>query len=126
MSWRLAKHRYGLVGTVCKSCKSLHFPPRVVCMGCGLDNQEPIKFSGNGKLLSYTVIHAAPDGFEKQVPYVIGLVQLEEGPVISSQIVGNTNDTSINKPVKVVFRRLTENGSAGVINYGFKFELVDN
>jgi uncharacterized OB-fold protein len=94
-------------------------------MKCGKTEQEPFKFSGHGKLLSYTIIHAAPDGFENQVPYTIGLVQLEEGPVISSQIVGDTTGIDINKPVKIVFRKYSEDGQSGIINYGVKFELLN-
>lgn len=68
MSWRLAKHRYELIGTVCKACGAKHFPPRSVCMECGKET-ERFQFSGNGTILSYTIIHTAPDGFERQEQY---------------------------------------------------------
>ncbi len=125
MSWRLAKHRYALVGNKCKACGSAHFPPRAVCKGCGGEAMDQFKFSGSGNILSYTTIHTAPDGFEKQAPYVIALIKLDEGPVISSQVVGNPESVAIDKKVKMVFRKLNEDGRAGIINYGFKFELVD-
>jgi hypothetical protein len=125
MSWRLAKHRYEIVGTKCKNsaCGAVHFPPRAVCTSCGSDSVEKFWFSGNGKILSYTVIHTAPDGFEKHSPYAIALVQLDEGPVVSAHIV-DPDGIGMGKRVRAVFRKLYEDGSSGVISYGFKFELT--
>ncbi len=123
MSWRMAKHRYALVGTQCCKCKQLHMPPRVTCE-CGNEEMKPFKFSGNGKIVSYTVIHAAPEGFEKQIPYSMALIQLDEGPVISSHVVDNKAGIEIGKPVRMVFRKLSEDGRAGIINYGFKFQII--
>ena len=127
MSWRLAKHRYALVGTRCKNaaCGAPSFPPRMVCKACGGEDMEQFKFSGNGKILSYTIIHTAPEGFEKHVPYAVALVELEEGPVISAQIVGVFDGIDIGKNVRSVFRKLYEDGKSGIINYGFKFQLIE-
>ena len=127
MSWRLAKHRYELVGTRCTNaaCGRLDFPPRSVCISCDGAQLEKYKFSGEGMILSYTIIHTAPEGFEKQTPYAIALVQLSEGPVVSAHVVGDTSKIAINKKVRMVFRKLYEDGRAGVISYGFKFEVVE-
>lgn len=123
VSWRLAKHRYALVGTVCSGCGAKRFPPVSNCSECGSSDIHPFRFSGGGKILSYTTIHVGPDGFEKYVPYAVGLVQLDEGPVISAQVVSDCEKISIGKVVRVVFRKLNEDGRGGIINYGFKFEL---
>jgi uncharacterized OB-fold protein len=123
MSWRLAKNRYMMVGTVCKHCGAKHFPPRSVCMECGKET-EKFQLTGEGKIESYTVIHTAPEGFEKHAPYAIALVKLKEGPVISGHVV-NKELIDIGKHVRMVFRKLYEDGAAGVINYGFKFEVID-
>ncbi len=125
MSWRLAKHRYTLTGNQCVHCKHLHFPPRVVCTSCDHNSMEPFKFSGKGEIVSYTIIHTSPDGYEKYSPYAIALVKLDEGPVISTHIVGDHSKIEIGKHVRMVFRKLYEDGSAGIINYGFKFELFE-
>jgi uncharacterized protein len=102
----------------------MHFPPRTVCNICGAAT-KPVQFAGDGEIVSYTVIHVAPEGFEKMAPYVIALIKLDEGVVISGQVVGDTDKISIGKKVRSVFRKLFEDGDAGVINYGFKFELVE-
>jgi len=86
---------------------------------------EEISLTGNGKIVSFTTIRVAPKGFEDKVPYVIGIIELEEGPMISGQIIGNIENIEIDKNVRVVFRRLVEDGLDGLIHYGFKFELVD-
>ncbi|MBI4154427.1 Zn-ribbon domain-containing OB-fold protein [Candidatus Woesearchaeota archaeon] len=121
LAWRLSKNRYSLTGTQCKSCGTLHFPPRKVC-DCGSET-GPYRFSGDGKIVSYTVIHTAPDGFEASAPYTIGLIQLTEGPVISGHVIGVNPE--IGKNVSSIFRKLYESGNSGVINYCVKFELVE-
>lgn len=120
MSWRLAKHRYSMVGTAC-SCGHVHFPPRAVCE-CGNDRLEKFAFSGKGEIISYTTIHVGPSGFERNTPYNVALVKLDEGPVISGIVVDK--DVQIGQKVRSVFRKLHEDGHGGLISYGFKFEVA--
>jgi len=118
MGWRLKANRYTVTGTECKACGSLAMPPRVLCE-CGAD-MKPVTFSGNGHIISYTSIHVAPAGF--RTPYNVALVQLEEGPVISGVVVDDYIE--VGNAVRAVFRRLHAT-EQGVINYGFKFELLN-
>ena len=120
MSWRLAKHRYSLVGTRC-GCGKLYFPPRDVCV-CGSTEMKPLTFSGRGTIISYTAIHVGPAGFERETPYNVALVKLDEGPVISGVIVDDKIE--IGQHVRSIFRRVHTDGHSGLISYGFKFELV--
>lgn len=76
-----------------------------------------------GEIVSFTHIHTNPAGFA--APYTIALIKLAEGPMISSQMVGRKEDVAIGKKVRVVFRKLSEDGDAGLIHYGFKFEVVE-
>jgi len=70
-----------LKGTHCKSCNSTYFPPRAECIKCLApeSDMEWVDYSGKGKILTYTTIHAAPTGFENKAPYIIVVVDLEEG-----------------------------------------------
>ncbi len=70
-----------LKGKQCKKCNSVYFPPRAECVKCFApeSDMEWMEFSGKGKLLTYTQIHAAPTGFEDKTPYIIGVVDLHEG-----------------------------------------------
>ncbi len=122
LHWRLKKHRYELVGNKC-ACGELHFPPRMVCPSCGSENQQPFRFAGSGSVVSYTIIQAAPSGFEGAVPYCIALVKLDEGQVISAEVV-NFENVVIGKRVCMVFRKQGETEN-GVINYSFKFSPTE-
>lgn len=124
--WRLKKSRYNLIGTKCSNCKAVFFPPKPLCPECRRKGViEDFKFSGNGEVVSFTVIHAAPEGFEKYTPYAVALIQLEEGTTISGQIIGEPSKIKMGSKVKATFRRMHEDSNEGHINYGTKFELVD-
>lgn len=128
--WREIPQRYNLIGTKCKVCGRVYFPPREVCPYCrrkSLENMEKIKLSGKGTLYSYTIIHTPPSKFEGQAPYAVGIVELEEGPRITSQIVDCELDKiKIGMKVEAVFRKIQEDGDTGAIYYGFKFKPVEN
>ena len=70
-----------LTGRRCTKCNTVYFPPRAECVKCLAPEPEMewMDFSGKGKLLTYTTIHAAPTGFEDKAPYTIGVVDLAEG-----------------------------------------------
>ncbi len=65
--------------TRCRSCSHVMFPPRFVCSNCWGDDLEWIRLQGTGVLRSYTEVWAAPRPFVDDVPYVLGLVDLDEG-----------------------------------------------
>lgn len=121
-NWRLRDQRYRLQGTRCTACGDLHFPPRLVCPRCKGRSLEPYQFSGRGTVYSYTVVYQAPEGFEDYVPYVVALIDLEEGVRITAQLTDvDPDDVSIGMPVEMVVRKLSEEGERGVILYGYKF-----
>ena len=93
-----------------------------MCPGCRREGEiEEFKFSGNGEIVTYTVIHTAAEGFEGMTPYVLAIVQLEEGPRLTTQVVADVKDMSIGMKVKPVFRKLGQSGERGMIYYGTKF-----
>lgn len=125
--WRLRESKYRLMGTRCVACNEMYFPPRQLCPNCRRDGKiEPFQFSGNGEIVSFTIIRTPPSGFEKLAPYVVAIVRLDEGPSIAGQIVGNKDKVEIGKRVQSVFRKMSEDGPDGLIRYGFKFEMVDD
>ncbi|MEM5797780.1 MAG: Zn-ribbon domain-containing OB-fold protein [Candidatus Aenigmatarchaeota archaeon] len=125
--WRLKKSKYNLIGSRCKVCSGVYFPPKQICPKCRRKGQlEEFALSGRGKIYSWTVIRAAPDGFEHQAPYAVAIIELEEGIKIAGQIVNPPEEVEIGKPVRVVFRKICEDGQAGLIHYGIKWEIVEN
>lgn len=124
--WREIPSRYNLIGTKCGSCGTVDFPPRAVCPMCGrksIGKMQRIKLKGTGQVVTYTVIHDAPAQFEMQKPYVVAIVEMDEGVRLTSQIIdADPEDVKIGMRVQASFRRLGQEGSAGVIHYGYKFK----
>ncbi len=120
--WRLNQQRYALVGEECPNCGVKIFPPRDVCLECVAPAKELYTFTGVGEVFSYTIIYDPPAGFESNAPYVIALVKLEEGPVITAQLTDiATDEVEIGLPVEMVTRKLRSDGEEGMIIYGYKF-----
>jgi uncharacterized protein len=129
--WRETPRRYNLGGSKCTACGTVYFPPRPVCPRCtshrqSIEKMVPFQLTGAGEVLSYTIVHEAAEGFEMQVPYVLALVRTDEGPVLTGQVVDvDPERVTIGMRVRPTFRKLREEGPAGVIHYGYKFTLVD-
>ncbi len=129
--WRETPRRYNLAGCRCTLCGSVYFPPRPVCPSCphhrqSIERMVPFQLTGAGEVLTFTVVHEAAEGFEMQIPYVVALVKTDEGPVITGQIVDVTpSEVTIGLRVRATFRKLREEGKAGVIHYGYKFAPVE-
>jgi uncharacterized OB-fold protein len=125
LSWRLNRARYRMIATRCNSCQELFFPPRSICPKCRRKGKtDEVQLSGEGEIYSYTIIYTAPEGFEEHTPYILGIIKLKEGALATGQIVSPSNEVAIGKKVKMVFRKISEDGDAGIINYGFKFEVT--
>ncbi|HVU11873.1 MAG TPA: OB-fold domain-containing protein [Phototrophicaceae bacterium] len=85
---------------------------------------ERFTFAGTGEIFSFTTVQEPPEGFEGQAPYVIGLIRLDEGPVITAQITDLDGPPQIGDKVEMVTRKLTAEGERGMIVYGYKFRKV--
>jgi uncharacterized OB-fold protein len=82
-----------IMGSKCRKCGALALPPRSLCVSCFGDQMEWVQFKGDGKLAAFTSIAVAPplmakEGFGKKNPYVVGVVELLEGPKIVARIIG--------------------------------------
>ena len=64
----------------CRACARHVFYPRSVCPHCMAAELEWVDASGRGAVHAFTVVHRAPPGFADDAPYVVALVELEEGP----------------------------------------------
>lgn len=72
----------------CRSCQQFQFYPRVVCTKCGHDQLDWTRASGAGKIVSFTVVRRAISAaYAAEVPYVIALIELDEGPQMMSNVV---------------------------------------
>lgn len=65
--------------TKCRKCGTLYYPPQRDCTSCYTSELEWVKLSNRGKLMTYTVVKAKPQGYESEEDYVIGIVRTDDG-----------------------------------------------
>ena len=77
----------------------------MLCPNCYSKETDLITSTGKGKIYTYTVYHQAFDkAFEKDIPYVVAIIELEEGPHLLSNIVNyNADELGCDVPVTVVW-----------------------
>ena len=106
----LAEHK--LMGCRNRTSGALYVPPRPLCAVSHSDDMEWVQMGGKGKLKAFTVIYVAPThmvkyGYGRNNPYCAGIVELEEGPAISGQILGvdmaHPETIKIGTPVQATF-----------------------
>ncbi len=71
----------------CSNCGHRQFYPRTLCVRC-LGPVGWIPSTGTGRVYAYTVVHRAPAGFTDLVPYVVVLVDLDDGPRVMGRVAG--------------------------------------
>lgn len=94
----------------CKKCNEWIWYPKAWCPSCGLTDVEWKSLSGKGNLYSFTIIRQVIDNspsFQKDIPFLIGLVELDEGPRIYSNIQEPVERASIGQRVEVYFEDVT-------------------
>lgn len=106
--WEAAK-RHELQIQCCGSCGALIFYPREACPECLSSNLAWIKVSGKGTVYSYTIAQAPTHpAFAEDVPYVIAIVELAEGPHLTTNIVGcKAEAVKVGMPVVATFEDVT-------------------
>ncbi|MHA1754144.1 MAG: Zn-ribbon domain-containing OB-fold protein, partial [Candidatus Odinarchaeia archaeon] len=111
-----------LEGAKCLKCGKIFFPPRIICSKCKSKELEIIPLPRKGKVVTYTVVHNAPQNYKVYVPYIVALIELENGVRVTSQLTDCDPDKiKIGTPVEAVIRRLYTDGENGLIHYGYKF-----
>jgi uncharacterized OB-fold protein len=68
-----------LLGSHCTVCGNTLFPRVDACTYCAADDPEPVELTRRGTLWAWTAVTAAPPGYEGEVPFGIGVVELPEG-----------------------------------------------
>lgn len=120
--WRERAARYRLEGQRNRGTGEVRFPPRPLAHSEREEDWEACVLSGRGEIYSFTVVYQAPEGFAEVTPYPLGLVRLEEGPLVTAQLTDcDEADLAIGMPVEMVTRRLRDTGEDGLLVYGYKF-----
>jgi uncharacterized OB-fold protein len=122
---REKNQRYRLEGARCVPCGKLAFPPRQVCAHCRASTFVPVRFSGEGTVVTWTAIHVAPEPYAMQAPYVVAIIELDEGVRLTAQIADATPaEVDTGSRVRHVFRRMRGEGEGGILQYGYKFVVT--
>ncbi|OUS21955.1 hypothetical protein A9Q95_02590 [Rhodobacterales bacterium 59_46_T64] len=95
---------------LCGDCGKHHFYPRAICPHCHSDNLTFDTVSGRGEVHTFTIARRpAGPAFADDVPYVVALIELEEGPRMMSRV--QTDDpeaVKIGAKVEVTFVKATD------------------
>ena len=113
--------RYRLEAGKCKQCGHISFPPRLVCPKCKSKSFETVNLSREGKILTLTIIRVAPEKFSKETPYVVAIIELNDGVRLTAQVADcDIEKVEIGDKVKLVFRKIQDEGKSGLHCYGYK------
>ncbi len=91
----------------CDRCDEYQFYPRGICANCWSEDIKWVTASGKGTVWTYTVTYQnRTPGFAEDVPYVLALVELEEGVKMFTNIIECAHrEVAIGMPVEVIFRQ---------------------
>jgi uncharacterized OB-fold protein len=89
----------------CADCGHIRYPISAICPRCLSQESAWTAMSGRGTVQSYIVFERAyHEAWAGQVPYVVALIELAEGPVLISNVVGvEPAAVRVGQPVTVVF-----------------------
>ncbi len=104
--WEAAK-RHELKLQRCGACHAFIYYPRPRCPNCMSDQLIWEKCSGRGKLYSYTVVRRASSRSFADAPYVLAIVELDEGPRMTTNITAAPEQLRVDMPVQVFFDDVT-------------------
>ena len=101
--WEAARQGQ-LVVQQCDKCGRFQLYPRVVCAGCQGHQLRWAVASGEGTVYSYSVVYRPMANYPDAVPYIVAIVELDEGPRLVTRLVGlSPEDASIGMGVSVDF-----------------------
>ncbi|MEM2009467.1 MAG: Zn-ribbon domain-containing OB-fold protein [Thermosphaera sp.] len=126
-TWRTRLDRYRLRATLCKDCGRTGYPPSELCRFCGSKNIELVELiNENARLITWTIIYSAMDGFEEARPTILGILETEKH---KARILAPLTDILPEElksglEMEPVLRRISEDGESGLINYGIAYRPV--
>ena len=89
----------------CTRCNEFQFYPRTICSHCMNGDLVWVKASGHGQIKTFTIVRRpVSEAYAADVPYVVALIQLDEGPTMMSNVVQcDPNVIQIGDSVQVLF-----------------------
>jgi uncharacterized OB-fold protein len=115
-----------LMASRCKKCQALYLPPHPICIKCHGNEMEWVEMKGKGKLATFTAVavgqsRTIEEGYSRDNPYLVGIVELDEGPKVSGRILGidakKPENIKVGTPLTIEF---TEQGEGRNCFVAFK------
>jgi len=115
-----------LMASRCSKCQALYLPPHPICIKCHGNEMEWVEMKGKGKLATFTAVavgqsRTIEEGYSRDNPYLVGIVELDEGPKVSGRILGidakKPENIKVGTPLTIEF---TEQGEGGNCFVAFK------
>jgi uncharacterized OB-fold protein len=94
-----------LLGGRCSACDGLSFPRERFCAYCGAEEPAPSPLSTRGTIYSWTIVRFAPPGYTGEVPFAVGIVELDDAIRITSTLTAEPLE-SLRVGATVTFRLL--------------------
>lgn len=91
----------------CRECHTAIHYPRRWCPKCWSTALDHFDADGTGVVITYTIVHQSPfEAFDPHTPYVLAIIQLDEGPTMLANIIGpDAMEVAIDDPVRVRFEK---------------------
>ena len=125
--WREIPQRYRLEASRCNNCGNLKIPPFKICPKCRSTDIQKETAPPTGTVLTYTVVWTPPEEFQDQAPYVLAIVELDNGVRLTGQMADcEYEQVRSGMKIEVIFRRINTDGDQGLIKYGYKFRPIDS
>lgn len=101
--WTALQNRH-LVAQRCRSCGSVRFPALPICATCLEMDLEWVDVAEHGTIWSYAVYHRAfHPGFASEIPYVVGIIENDDGVRYTGRIIGERSRVAVGRRVSAVY-----------------------
>lgn len=104
--WEAAR-RHELMLQRCGACGKFIYYPRPRCPYCMSERLNWQRCSGRGTVYSYTVVRRPSSRAFADGPYVLAIVELAEGPRLTTNIVAPPEAVRVDMPVEIFFDDVT-------------------
>ena len=116
-----------LIGSKCGKCGEVYFPKRIICPSCRSDSVDKVEDTlpaEYGKLITWSEVNAAPSGFQSKTPYVVGLVEFDNGIRVEGLWECEIKDVKIGMDIYVGFGKIARDGEKGLMKHAYIFRPV--
>jgi uncharacterized protein len=110
-----------LLGSRCSACGAHHFPRHDTCPYCSVEDPVAVDLSPLGTLWSWTAVTSGPPGYQGEIPYGVGVVELPEGiRVIARLTEADPGSLELGRPMELKVVPLHVDGEGNeVVTFAF-------